>query len=258
MRGVFYRAVSRGLVAKTEREYKNTVARKLAEMRESNELPWRWIVDNSRWSRKPVTHSSLEIMLARSHDMYRRALWDNQDAYVEIWVEKDAISGIFYEVTSQWDVPLMVTRGYPSLTFIYQAAEVIEAQVNPAYIYYFGDYDPDGLNIFETVQRKIQERTSSWVHIHHMAVTPQQVVQYELPTRPTKKTARGAAKFGSLSVELDAMPTKVLKQIVEACITRHIDPEALEATEMAEREEIKTLGTIVDAVSGNWPYGATQ
>ena len=31
---------------------------------------------------------------------FRRALWDNQETYVEVWSEKDAISGVVYPVTS--------------------------------------------------------------------------------------------------------------------------------------------------------------
>jgi alkylated DNA nucleotide flippase Atl1 len=49
VRQVFYRAVSRGVVAKTENEYNRTVGRLLKEMRLAGDLPWSWIVDNTRW-----------------------------------------------------------------------------------------------------------------------------------------------------------------------------------------------------------------
>ena len=133
VRGVFYQAVSHGLVPKTEASYRATVDRLLVQMRERNELPYYWITDNGRWMRKPETHSSLESMLYQSQRMYRRALWDDQPDYVEIWIEKDAISGIFYDITSKWDVPLMVTRGYPSLSFLYEAADTIDGTGKPAY-----------------------------------------------------------------------------------------------------------------------------
>jgi hypothetical protein len=61
--------------------------------------------------------------------------------------EKDALSGVLYGVTSKYDVPLMVTRGYPSYSFLAQAAESIKEQGKPAYLYYFGDYDPSGVDI---------------------------------------------------------------------------------------------------------------
>ncbi len=118
VRGAFYQAVSRGLVGKTEAEYKTTVGRLLTEMRRAGELPYGWLADNSRWMRKPRTYESLEDMLELTAQTYRRALWGTQDAYVEVWLEKDALAGVIYEVTAEWDVPLMVTRGYPSLTFL--------------------------------------------------------------------------------------------------------------------------------------------
>ena len=155
------------------------------------------------------------------------------------------MAGVFYDVTSKWDVPLMVTRGYPSLTFLYEAAETIDDTDKPTFIYYFGDYDPSGVNIFETVERKIQQRTSSWIHIERIAVTPEQIERYSLPIRPTKKTDRRAGNFKGDSVELDAMPPKVLRQIAEDCIMHHIDNEALHGVLMAEWVEKQTLGQII-------------
>ncbi len=112
VRQVFYQLSNRGLIDKTEAEYKQTVVRLMAKMRLEGNLPFDWVADNSRWMRKPNTHSSLKNMLDITASAYRRALWDDQDVYVEIWLEKEALSGVVYPVTSQWDVPLMVTRGY--------------------------------------------------------------------------------------------------------------------------------------------------
>ncbi|HEX8771732.1 MAG TPA: hypothetical protein VF711_13275 [Acidimicrobiales bacterium] len=135
VRGVFYQAVTHGLVAKTESEYKNTVIRLLVNMRREGLLPYGWIADETRWMRKPASYASLADMLDQSAQLYRRALWDAQPSYVEVWLEKEALSGAIYEVTSTWDVPLMPTRGYPSLSFIHQAAEAIAAPAKPTTIY---------------------------------------------------------------------------------------------------------------------------
>lgn len=122
VRGTFYQAVSRGLVPKTEAQYKGTVGRLLTQMRRDRDLPYDWLADNTRWMRKPKTYSSLESWLDISIQTYRRALWDSQEHYVEVWLEKDALAGMIYDVTREWDVPLMVTRGYPSLTFLQSSA----------------------------------------------------------------------------------------------------------------------------------------
>jgi hypothetical protein len=100
-----------GVIAKTEGEYKITVVRLLGDMRRNGEIEFDWIAGNTRWMRKPRTFSSLENMLKRTAEAYRRSVWDNQECYVEIWLEKDALAGVLYEETGAWDVPLMVTRG---------------------------------------------------------------------------------------------------------------------------------------------------
>src|SRR5262249_7220321 len=91
VRQTFYRLVGTGLIAKKEAEYKNTVGRLLVKMRREGAVPYEWIADSTRWMRKPRTYSSMENALRDTARTYRRALWDNQEVYVEVWTEKDAI-----------------------------------------------------------------------------------------------------------------------------------------------------------------------
>jgi hypothetical protein len=65
VRQVFYRLVSRGIVARTESEYRSTVARLLAAMRREGAIPYRWIADNTRWMRKSQSYACLEDALYR-------------------------------------------------------------------------------------------------------------------------------------------------------------------------------------------------
>ncbi len=123
VRQIYYQMVSRGYIGKTEADYKGSVCLLFAIVRKAGDLPYGWITDNTRYMRKPRTYSNLAAMLEEQALFYRRALWRNQAVDVEIWLEKDALSGVLYPVTSEWDVPLMVTRGYPSLTFLHGAAE---------------------------------------------------------------------------------------------------------------------------------------
>ena len=48
-----------GLVEKAESGY-NKVQRGLMVLRNAGRLPFPWIVDNTRWQRKPHTHDSIE------------------------------------------------------------------------------------------------------------------------------------------------------------------------------------------------------
>jgi hypothetical protein len=130
VRQVFYQATVRGLVEKAESGY-GKVQADLTVMRRARELPYDWLADNTRWQRKPRTFDSVEDALRNTAAFCRKALWNEADSYVEIWLEKDALAGVVYPVTSMYDVPLMVARGYASLSFLYSAAEANQRARRP-------------------------------------------------------------------------------------------------------------------------------
>jgi hypothetical protein len=105
VRQLFYQLVNEKTIDKLEAEYKRTVCRLTAQMRLAGEIEFGWIADNTRWMRKPPSHSSLAQALNETAKAYRRNLWAHQNAYVEIWLEKDAVAGVLYQTTSSWDVP---------------------------------------------------------------------------------------------------------------------------------------------------------
>jgi hypothetical protein len=242
VRQVFYQAVSRGVVEKTETEYKGTVMRLLKEMRLEDELAWSWIADNTRWMRKPTTFSGTEEALKRTAKFYRRDLWADGDYYVEVWLEKEALAGVLVDVTDEYDVPLMVSRGYSSLSYLHSAAETIGEKDKPAYIYYFGDHDPSGVDIPRNIQARLEE-FAPWAEITFevMAVTPDQIEQWELPTRPTKRTDSRSKGFAGESVELDAISPDDLRDLCRDCIEQHIDHRRLEVLKVAEQSERDVL-----------------
>lgn len=245
VRQLFYQLVSTAVIAKSEAEYKGTVVRLLGLMRRSGEVSFDWIADNTRWMRKPATEDSLAQFLEDSARTYRRSLWNDQGAYVEIWLEKDALSGVLYPITSRWDVPLMVTRGYPSITYLHDAAETIQARGKPAHLYYFGDHDPSGVDITRAVEEGIREfAPGADITFERVAVTRDQIVDLGLPTRPTKTTDSRHRGFEGESVEVDAIPPAELRRLVEDCIACHVDQDALERTRLIEEEERKVMRKI--------------
>ena len=74
-----------------------------------------------------------------------------------------------------------------------------------------------------------------------IAVTPEQVERWSLPTRPTKRTDTRAKYFKGDSVEVDAIPPNQLRSLVAECIERHVDEDQLEKTRIAERSERQLL-----------------
>ena len=69
-------------------------------MRKAGVLPYGWLADNTRWQRKPRTYDERRSeALEETAKLYRKALWADADAYVEVWLEKDALAGVVYPVT---------------------------------------------------------------------------------------------------------------------------------------------------------------
>jgi hypothetical protein len=121
------------------------------------ELTNRSEAHNTRWQRKPRTFSSVEDALRDTAAFYRKSPRPDADAYVEIWLKKDALAGVIYPITSMYDVPLLAARGYASLSFLYGAAEYIKSLVVPAYIYHLGDFDPSGVNAGEKFEETLRQ-----------------------------------------------------------------------------------------------------
>jgi hypothetical protein len=240
---------SAGEIPKTEAAYKNVVGRLLLKARIAGDIPFDWIADNTRWMRKPRTYGSMQDALETCARAYRRAVWDDQDAYVEIWTEKDALAGVLLEETRTWDVPLMVSKGFSSVTYLYEAAKAIEAEGKPAYLYYFGDHDLSGVHIDKAIERRLREfAPDADIHFERVAVRPEQIRQWDLPTRPTKKTDSRSKGFDGESVEMDAIAPAHLRALVRECIEQHVDRDALERTRETERLERETL----EAIAAQW------
>src|SRR5262249_21977529 len=215
VRQVFYQLVVRGAIEKTEEAYQGTVIRLLTEMRIEGTISFDWIVDESRRRRITQTYDSIADAARDTAKFYRRSALRECSDYIEIWVEKEALSGVLWDVTSDYDVPLLVSKGMPSLTQLYGSAYQIARAARHAdkysYIYQFGDHDPSGVLIPKTIERRLNELCEKFdvprPNFERVALTKKQIAAFNLPTRPTKREGnRHANKFEGASVELDALP----------------------------------------------------
>ncbi len=259
VRGLFYRVMSRGLVPKSEQGY-SVIQRRALKMRRAGELPYGWITDGSRLRLKPRTFSNAQAALENTAQMYRRDLWINQGRHVEVWTEKDAIRGVVSPVTARYDVPLMISRGFSSETFLYETAEDINDEGNPAVIYQLGDHDPSGVAAWDDIRRKLREFVDDDIDLtfERIAVTPEQITELDLPTRPTKQSDTRAKKFIGDSVEVDAIPSSTLRDLVRDSIEKWIDRGLLSITKVAERSERTILARIAEGwedLSDSEEYG---
>jgi hypothetical protein len=253
LRGVFYRVVSMGVVPKTDLAYR-TVGKQLLKLRRQGRVSYAHITDGTRWTDKPGTWASLNQMLASAAKFYRRDIWHDQGTEVHIYSEKDAISGVIQPVTRRLDVTLGVIRGYSSESFAWEVAQAVcESDRDNVWLYQLGDHDPSGVDLWRDLTAKIagfaagqNGDTDEWLHFERLAVTEQQITEWQLPTRPTKATDSRSAKFAGDSVEVDAIPAPRLRQIVEDAITQHIDPEHVRITLLAQRLEREALARMAE------------
>src|SRR5690625_1663118 len=175
VRGVFYRVMSNGAVPKTERGY-DAVQREVLKLRRSGELPYEWIADGTRWHVKPRSWDSVEQALDDAAASYRRALWRDQDVYVEVWSEKEAISSIVSPITREYDVPLMIARGFASESFLLSTASTMRMVGKPTIVYQLGDHGPAGIAAWNHVQVKLRAFAGEVdISFRRLAVTEEQI-----------------------------------------------------------------------------------
>ena len=238
VRQVFYQATVKGIIAKTEQGY-DTVKTELGDMRKDGDLPYGWLVDNTRRVTRAQTFNSIEEALKDTAEFFRRGLWKEAPHYVEVWIEKDALAGVLSDVTLGYDVPLMVSRGYSSLSFLNDAAEAIAAKGKPCYIYHLGDHDPSGVHAAKKIEQTLREMAPfADIRFERLAVTEEQIEEWDLPSRPTKESDPRAKDWNSGdSVELDAIEPDELRNIVRNCIERHVDQAQLDFLREQEKRE---------------------
>ena len=242
VRQVYYQIVINGDVEKTDNGYRR-VQRQLLLMRQEGILPHSLIVDSSRSYYKSESYNSLKEATDRLLRRYKVDTWKNTNAYVEIWLEKEGLAGIFREVTDEFDVPLYPTKGFTSETFVYEAAVYIMSQSKPAFIYIFSDHDPSGEELSDTIIKKMKAFGVD-AYFERIALTTQQIEYYNLPTRYTKKTTHKKG-FKGPSTELDALPPDVLKELIRNCILKHINPHDIENIKMETAVHKETLSNIL-------------
>lgn len=248
VRQVFYQATAHGIVEKSEAGYAK-VPTDLVHLCRDGAIPWDWIADNTRWMRKSTSFGGIGEALEDTARLYRRDLWRDADAYVEVWPEKDALSGVVYPITDAWDVPLMVTRGYASLSFLRTAADTIAAENRSVFIYHLGDLDPSGEDAGRKIEAELRAGApDAEIHFEQLAVTEDQITDWRLPTRPTKQTDSRAKGFGAISVELDAILPHRLRTLVEDALVRHLprrEWQVLKKVEAGERRQFQEIAEVL-------------
>jgi hypothetical protein len=141
------------------------------------------------------------------------------------------MTAILRPAAEQWQCPLHIVRGFSSLAFINTVGERLQSSDEPIHFYLLGDWDEQGTDAHANIRSRLEDLDGPERTFKRLAVTPQQIEQYSLPTRPPKRGGRNAATFETGAVDIDAMSTALLRQLIADGAATHIPRERFEECE---------------------------
>lgn len=151
LRQLYYQLVTKNIIANKPEEY-DKLGNLLTKGRMAGFVDFDAIEDRVRVPRHTYEVDDIPDAIADVEKLYRLDRQKGQKNYIELWVEKDAISSILMRKTSYYHIRMMVNRGYSSTTAMFDAYERILDQLAMGKfvnILYIGDHDPSGIHISE-------------------------------------------------------------------------------------------------------------
>lgn len=248
LRQLYYQLVSREVIANNQKEYAK-LSILLTKGRMAGIVDWGAIEDRGRSPKIPFSIDGVQHALDVIADQYRIDRQEGQENYIEVWVEKDALSNVFARVTEPYHIRLMVNKGYSSSSAMYEAA----ARFKNAYrrkgqegvLLYFGDHDASGKDMVRDVEERLREMGVKSLQVINPALTMEQINEYEPPENPAKQTDPRSKwyieKYGDSSWELDALPPPVLMQIVRDNVIQWMDLDKFQEVRVKEANQKKVI-----------------
>ena len=162
LRQLYYQLVSRDVIPNQTKEY-NKLGVLLKEGRMGGIVDWSAIEDRLRKPSSPASWNSPAELLESAASQFQLPRMKGQETYLEVWVEKDALSGVLSRVTRPYHIPILVNRGYSSASAMHDsykrfADELIGAEgAKKIRVLYLGDFDPSGVDMVRDVEQRIRE-----------------------------------------------------------------------------------------------------
>ncbi|MGD9656902.1 MAG: hypothetical protein AB7U61_04555 [Methylocystis sp.] len=261
IRHVFYRMTNPRLaepVEKSDRGYQQVQAR-LVKLRRSGAVPYEWISDMSRRGYFVRTFSGAGDFISRMHGIYRADLWERAEVRVEVWCESRSIASVIQADCSELAVSLYPCGGFSSISFAHEAAQELNDTVttytddtrDPVVIFYIGDYDPAGVLIDIALENELRRHLDPAIQFSfvRLGITEEQIRQYDLPEKPRKATDKRALHV-ERTVEAEAMPAHILRQILRDAIEAYLPADALRVAKAAEESEKAHLARVAAILNG--------
>jgi hypothetical protein len=255
LRQVYYQLVARDIIQNKDSEYRK-LSSLLTNARYSGIIDWNAIEDRTRIPNIPNTFENIEHLLRVASENYQLNKWEKQDYYIELWTEKDAISSVIYPITQQYQVTLVVNRGYSSASSMYVSSQRffqnrIKANefsgLKRSILLYLGDFDPSGLDMDRDIKTRFEEFGVE-VEVLRIGLTQEQISKYKLPRNPAKisdvRAKEFISKYGVNSYEVDALRPEVLQELIQSSILNYLKVEEFELVRKQEQQDLKKLQRI--------------
>jgi len=255
LRQLYYQLVSRDIIPNRISAYAK-LSGLLTDARYNGEIDWNAIEDRTRKPNIPNTFSDIKDLINSAVSSYKLDRWEEQEYYIELWTEKDALSSVIQPIAKKYQIPFIVNRGYSSTSAMYVAKERIREKLRngvweevygkgrKCIILYLGDHDPSGLDMDRDIRDRLKEFEID-IEVIRIGLTQEQIQQYNPPTNPAKTTdPRGTGyieEFGNTSWEVDALSPKVLQELIEKFVKYYLDIEKFEQVKEKEQEDIKRV-----------------
>ncbi len=252
IRQIYYRLVA-DYGRRNDRNSYGSLVKMLVKAREQNDVDYRRIEDRAReviggdfGSDSVQEFIEDQITDFVNLQYYNRKLWADQEKYIEIWVEKDALSAVMASVARPLRVTTAPSRGYASFTYIMDAVNRFPPD-KEIIILHFTDHDPSGLDMTADLENRLNSYSGQKVTVKRIALTIEQVRKRNLISSPTKsgdsRSADYNAQYGHECWELDAIKPDELTKMVDDAIKAEMDIEVYnEAIKLmkADRETLES------------------
>lgn len=253
LRQLYYQFVSRDLIPNNDKEYKR-LGEIVSDGRMAGLIDWRAIVDRTRNLRAYGGYDSPQDAIERVAGHYHRHLWEGQDNYVEVWVEKDALIGVIQNACAPLDTPHFSCRGYTSASEMWEAAQRLRRRADGiggnAVVIHLGDHDPSGIDMTRDIQDRLELFAEMPIEVRRLALNMAQIEELKPPPNPAKTTDSRhqgyVARFGHESWELDAIEPRRMSNLIRSTIEEYLDLGQLALVKRRTQHEADQLQSVYD------------
>lgn len=251
LRQLYYQLVSKDLIPNLQREYAK-LSTLLVKGRMGGVVDWFAIEDRLRVPYLEYSVDDIKDAIEDTVSQYKLNRQKGQEVYIELWCEKDALSGVLKRITNEFHIRLMVNRGYSSCTAMYDAYRRLapyEIKDIKTIVLYLGDHDPSGLDMVRDIKKRLGD---FGVHpeVRHIGITMEQIEEFNPPPNPAKITDPRAgwymAEHGDTSWEVDALSPEVLHKLVRKHVEELIDMDMYEIIVDKEDDDKEKLQEFAD------------